>query len=172
MNTKIKGLILTLVVVFCLGSIAPYAYAAELKIGYVDLAYVFDNYSKTKEQDKVLEEKSKQKREERQRLVNQIRKMKDEIDILSDKAKEKKQTQIDEKITELQEYDQQTKISLGQERDKTVREILEEINTVVEKDAGDESYTMILNSRVLVFGKKQYDLTDEILKTLNSKRKR
>ena len=95
--------------------------------------------------------------------------MKDEIDILSAEAKGKKQTQIDEKIRQLQEYDQQTRVSLGQQRDKMLREILKEIEGVVEKYAKGNGYTMILNDRVLLYGQKQDDLTDEILKILNSK---
>ncbi len=167
---KITRLILVFLVVFCLISAAPLMYAAETKMGYVDLAHVFDNYNKTKEQDKTLEQQSKQKKEERQRLVNQIRKMKDEIDILSKDAKEKKQNEVDEKIRQLQEYDQQTKVSLGQQRDKMLREILKEIEGVIEKYAKDNGYTMILNNRVLLYGQKQDDLTDEILKILNTKK--
>ncbi len=166
---KIVRLILVLMFFFSLISAAPLIYAAEMKVGYVNLAHVFDNYSKTKDQDKTLEQQSKQKKEERERLVNQIRKMKDEIDILSEGAKEKKQTQIDKKIRQLQEYDQQTRISLGQQRDGMLREILKEIEGVVEKYAKGNGYTMILNDRVLLYGQEQDDLTDEILKILNSK---
>ena len=161
---RVMRLVFVLVIAFSLASAAPLAHAAEL-----NLAHVFDNYSKTKDQDKTLEQQSKQKKEERQRLVNQIRKMKDEIDILSAEAKGKKQTQIDEKIRQLQEYDQQTRVSLGQQRDKMLREILKEIEGVVEKYAKGNGYTMILNDRVLLYGQKQDDLTDEILKILNSK---
>ena len=146
--------------------------AAELKIGYMDLAYVFDNYTKTKEQDKILEQQVKQKTDERQRLVNEVRKMKEEADVLSKDAKEKKQAAIDEKIKQLQEYDQQTKTTLGQEREKMGREILKEIETVVEKYATDNGYTMILSNRVLVYGQKQYDVTNDILNTLNPKPKK
>ena len=105
-------------------------------------------------------------------LVKQIRKMKDEFDILSEKAKEKKQTQIDKKIKELQEYDQQTRTGLRQQRDEVVRKILKEIEQVIEKYAKKNSYTMILNNRILLYGQKQHDLTDKILKILNSEYKK
>lgn len=149
---------------------ATLAYA-EIKIGYVDLARVFDNYNKTKDQDKVLNQQGEQKKEERQRLVNQIRKMKEEVDILSQDAKDKKQAEIDEKIKQLQDYDQQAKTSLGQERDKMVRDILKEIEATIQKQAKDKGYTIIFNNRVLLYAQEQDDLTEEILKTLNSQYK-
>ena len=74
-----------------------------------------------------------------------------------EEAKEKKQTQIDENIRQLQEYDQQTRVGLGQQRDKMVRDILKEIETVIEKYAKDRGYTMVLNNRVLLYGQKQDD---------------
>ena len=53
------------------------------------------------------------------------------------------------------------------------KEILKKTNKkiegVVEKYAKGNGYTMILNDRVLLYGQKQDDLTDEILKILNSK---
>ena len=58
---RVMRLVFVLVIAFSLASAAPLAHAAELKMGYVNLAHVFDNYSKTKDQDKTLEQQSKQK---------------------------------------------------------------------------------------------------------------
>lgn len=147
----------------------PYAYAAEVKIGYVDGIRLFDSYNKTKEQDKIFEGETNKKKEERDKLVNEIRKMKEEIDILSQEAKEKKQAQIDEKMRQLQEYDQETKMSLTQQRDKIMREILKEIDEAVAKYAEDNGYTFVLTDRALIYKPKQNDLTDKIINILNSK---
>ncbi|UCH12529.1 MAG: OmpH family outer membrane protein [Candidatus Omnitrophota bacterium] len=170
MNMKVCSLVLLFAFIF--STVFAPAYAAELKIGYVDVARVFDNYNRTKDQDKILEQQNNKKKEERDKIVKQIRKMKDELDILSEKAKERKQTQIDEKIRELQEYDQQTRNGLRQQRDEVVRKILKEIEQVTEKYANENSYTMILNNRVLLYGQKQHDITDKILKILNSEYKK
>ncbi len=180
MNGKIKALSFLLAVIFSLACVAPFAYAAESKLASLDLAYIFDNYNKTKDQDKILEQQTKQKTEERQRLVNGLRKMKDEMDVLSQEAKEKKQAELDAKIKELQEYDQSAKLELGQVRDKVIREILKEIETTTEKYATDNGYTLIFNSnaaaplpyRILVYGQKQLDITNAVLGILNSKYKK
>ena len=172
MNMKVCSLVLLFAFIFSTVLMPYQAYAAELKIGYVEVARVFDNYNRTKDQDKILEQQNNKEKEERDKSVKQIRKMKDELDILSEKAKEKKQTQIDEKIRELQEYDQQTRTGLRQQRDEVVRKILKEIEQVIEKYAKKNSYTMILNNRILLYGQKQHDLTDQILKILNSEYKK
>lgn len=168
MNRKFFILFLALTFILCM--IAPYTEAADLKIGYVNRAYIFDNYNKTIEQDKTLEKQAKQKKEERRRLVNQIKKMKDESDLMSEKAKENKRSQIDERLRQLQEYDQQARLGLGQERDKMVRSILKEIQGVIDSYASKNGYDMILNDKALLYSQEQFNITKEILGILNSKR--
>ena len=58
MNRKIA----LLTVILCaaglfVGPVCERAFAKDMKIGYVDLAKVFDEYKKTKDSEKVLEEK-------------------------------------------------------------------------------------------------------------------
>ena len=110
----------------------PSAAAAGDKIGYVDLARVFDEYLKTKEFDKSLEGKGAQKQADRDKMVNEIKKLRDEAELLSAKAKDDKQAAIDEKIKGLQEFDRVTRDSLRKERDAMVRDILKEIEGVIQ----------------------------------------
>jgi len=51
------------------------AYAAGDKIGYVDLARVFDEYQKTKQFDKSLETKGASKQADRDKMVADIKKL-------------------------------------------------------------------------------------------------
>lgn len=172
MNMKIYSLILALAFIFLTIFTPAITHAAELKVGYVDAIRVLSNYNKRKDQQKIFEEKTNKLKEKRDKMVNQIRKMKDELDILSEKAKEKKQAQIDTEMRELQEYDQQNKINLDRQSDEIMREILKEIEEVMKKYAEDNDYDMILNNRALLYGQEQLDLTDKILKILNSEYKK
>ena len=45
--------------IFVTALLVSASYAADMKIGYMDLSRVFDEYYKTKDYDKVLEAKSK-----------------------------------------------------------------------------------------------------------------
>jgi len=149
----------------------PYAtaYSGEMKIGYINLGKTFDEYKKTQKYESTLGEKGENKEKERENLVTKIRELKEEMVLLSDKGKEEKQTLIDEKIKELQEFDRETRDDLRQERDDMVRNILEEIDEIIQDYGKDNGYTVILNDRVVIYGTETIDVTQDIIDILNKK---
>ena len=149
-------------------ALAAPSYAADAgKIGYVDLARVFDEYQKTKEFDKSLEAKGAVKQSDRDKMVAEIKKLRDEAELLSAKAKDDKQVGIDEKIKSLQEYDRTTRDGLRRERDGMVRDILKEIEVVIQDFGKAQGYSFIFNDRVLVYKSEGNDLTNQVIKALN-----
>ena len=149
-----------------LSSFAP-AFAAETKIGYVDLAKVFDEYQKTKDFDKSLESKGAVKTAEREKLVNEIKKLRDEAEVLSPKAKEEKQGVIDEKIKTLQDFDRSTREALRKDRDGMVQGIVKEIEAVIQDFGKSQGYSYVFNDRVLIFKSESGNLTAAVIKALN-----
>ena len=143
------------------------AFAKELKVAYVDLAKIFDEYKKTKDSEKVLEEKGKGKEDERAKMVDEVKKLKDEQALLSEKAKGEKQSAIDTKIKALQDYDTKTRNELMKDRNDMLGGIMKDIEKVVSDYAKANGYDIVLNSRMLLYGADQYDLTGEILTRLN-----
>ena len=143
------------------------AQAAADKIGYVDLARVFDEYQKTKEFDKNLESKGAAKQAERDKMVAEAKKLRDEAELLSAKAKDDKQVVIDEKIKSLQDFDRTTRDALRKERDGMVRDILKEIEVVIQDFGKAQGYGYIFNDRVLVYKSEGNDITNQVIKTLN-----
>ena len=137
------------------------------KLGYIDLLKVFDGYSKTKEFEENLGRKEKEKSGERRKIVDEIRRLKDELELLTDKVKRDKQNLIDEKIKKLQNFDIATRDELTKQRDDMLRDILKEIDGVVSEYAKKEEYLFIFNSRFLIYGDETIDITDEIIKLLN-----
>ncbi|NQT46434.1 MAG: OmpH family outer membrane protein [Candidatus Omnitrophica bacterium] len=140
---------------------------AEEKMGVVQLEKVFNEYQKTKELDSILEEKGKSTQDERQNKVDAIRKMKDELELLSEKGKEEKQAKIDEKIQELQTFDRDKTNTLKKEHDQYMREILKEISDKIEAYGKDKGYSMILSDRAILYSDEEIDLTDKVLEDLN-----
>ena len=145
----------------------PLVHADDQRIGYVDLAHVFDEYTKTKVFDKDLETKGNEKQIERDNRVNEIKKMRDEAELLSAKAKSDKQAMIDEKIKNLQDFDRTTRDALRKERDAMVQDILKEIEGVIQSFGKSQGYSFIFNDRVLVYKGESGDLTAQVIKTLN-----
>jgi len=148
------------------------SFAQEAKIGFVDLSRSFDEYQKTKDFDKDLEKRGDIKQQEREKIVKEIRKLRDEAELMNEKAKEKKEGEIETQIRSLQEFDQEAKSELTKERDDMVRDILKEMNTVIQKYGESNGYSIILNDRVLLYGGKALDITDEIIKILNKNYKK
>lgn len=142
-------------------------WAAELKIGYVDMAKIFGEYSKTKESEKVLEEKGRAKEADMKKMDDEIRKLKDEQALLSDKAKAEKQALIDNKIKALQDFGRKTRDELMKERNEKLGDIMKDVEKVVTDYSKETGYDIILDSRTLLYGKESYDSTAEILKRLN-----
>ncbi|MCX5685936.1 MAG: OmpH family outer membrane protein [Candidatus Omnitrophica bacterium] len=149
------------------GIVCEKVYAKEYKIGYVDLAKVFDEYKKTKESEKSLEEKGKTKEADRKKMVDELKKLKDEQALLSEKAKAEKQKTIDDKIKVLQDYDRSVRDELMKERNDRLAAIMKDIEDIVTAYAKETGYDLIVNSRALLYGSEQYDLTKEVLSRLN-----
>ena len=141
------------------------------KIGYIDLSRAFDEYQKTKDFDKELEGKGDMKQQEREKIVQDIRKMREELELMNKNAREKKETDIESKIKSLQDFDQEAKTDLTKDRDNMVKDILKEMSDVIKEYGEKNGYSIIVNDRVLLYGDPGMELTNEIIKILNDKYK-
>lgn len=145
------------------------AYAQkETKIGYVDLSRLFDEYYKTKDYDKVLETKHKTYEQTSKEKVEKIRESQGKLALLKEEEKLKIEQEIETMKAELLEYDRQQKTDLTKDRNEKIREILLEIEKIVSDYAEKNGYTIILNDRVLIYGNPTMDLTEDVLKNLNT----
>lgn len=166
-----KLLCVMLAMVF-LASTQGLAFAVNTpKIGYVDVAKIFDEYKKTQDLDKILEDKSSRKQVQRDKMVKDIRKLKDESELMSETAREQKQDEIDAKIKKLQNFDRDARDELKRERDKMARDILKEIDVTIQDLGKKEGYTVILNERMLLYYDQVNSLTDRVLNSLNRRYK-
>jgi len=164
-----KILILSLLGIFLFTGIG---FAQGEKVGFVDLSRSFDEYSKTKDFDKELEAKGDVKQGQREKLVKEIRKMRDELELMNERAKEAKEVDIEAKIKSLQGFDQEAKTELTKERDDMVRDILKVMNAVIREYGEQNGFSIILNDRVLLYGDRALDITDDIIGILNDSYKK
>lgn len=148
------------------------AFAAEMKVAYVDVGEVFDNYQKTKDQDLVLKTAGEAKEKERNDMMGAIRAMEDELALLSADARAKKQEVLIEKKRQLEDFDRTVRQQLAEQRDKVVREIFQEIDVIVQDFSAKGGYDMIFNKRVLLAQKKNFDITAQVSAELAKKYKK
>lgn len=162
-----------LIVVICLISAVSFSKVsfAEYKFGYVDINQLFNNYKKTIEADKTLGNKQEKKQKEREKLVSEIRKLKEGMELLSDEAKKEQQRKMSEKIKRLQEFDRETRNELLKQRDDIAKEIIKELDRVIKEIGKKEGYTFIFNERFILYSDKGHDLTNKVLKILNKRAK-
>lgn len=159
------------IVTACFAVLSGDVFAKDGKMGYVDLAKVSDGYTKTKDFEKSFETDVKGKDAERQKLVNEIRKLKDEQALLSEKAKAEKQAIIDGKITNLQEFDRKVRDELIKKRNQMLGEIQKDIDTVISSYAKEAEYDVVLIKQTVLFADPGMDITDEVIKRLNNAKK-
>lgn len=143
--------------------------AEELKIGYVDVAEVFDSYQKTKQLDTELEKKGSQKEAELQGRLNELKKLRESLELLNDQARETKGREIEQKADELQRFRNNTARDLRRERDKVAKAILQEIQEAVEVYAKANGFTVILDARTVLYGQTAFDVTASIVKLMNGR---
>lgn len=145
-------------------------YAAE-KYGYVDISKAFDSYQKTKDYDSSLEKIQQDKEKERDQKESEIKKLEDKTKLLNDATKSEKEKDLEQKRQDLYEFMQKASIDLRKERDEKIKEILLDIQNVIEDYAKKNKFTIIFNDRVLLYAEKTMDVTDDIINLLNSKYK-
>ncbi len=143
--------------------------AEELKIGYVNLAEVFDGYQRTKASDAALEKRGKEKEVELEGRMNELKKLRQSLELLSDDAREARARDIEERAEELQRFRTATARDLRRERDRAAKEILQEIQQTIEQYAKANAFSVVLDERSLLYGETARDLTQEVLKQLNNR---
>ncbi len=148
----------------------PIVGAEEVKIGYVNLGKVFDGYERTKASDSTLEKKGKEKEKELEGRVGELKKLRESLEVLSDEVRETKSKEVEERADELQRFRTNAARDLRRERDKIAKDILKEIQQGIQDYAKANGFTLILDERSLLYANPAYEVTDGVLKTLNSRR--
>ena len=141
-------------------------------IAYVDVAEVFDNYQKTKDQDMSLKTIGEQKEKERADLVKAARQLEDELSLLAKEARQEKQEQLIEKKRQLEDFDREVRRQIGESREKVVREIFQDIDATIAEYGKAKGYDFILNDRVLLYRNQTLNITKAILEELTKKYKK
>lgn len=155
------------IVVMAILFLISFATAAE-KLGYVDLSRIFNEYNKTKKYDRILEDRQKAYDTEREKKVNEVKQIRDSMNLVSEKEKKSKESLLEKKVKDLQDFDREKTQDLRKERDEKMKEILKDIESTITEYAKRQGYTLVFNDRVLVYQEKSLDITDDILKTLQS----
>jgi Skp family chaperone for outer membrane proteins len=160
-----KSIFLAIIVSTFLG--IPPALAQMEKVGYVNVTKILEGYQRAKDDETTLTNEGQAKQKQRDGMVEAIRKLKDEQNLLSDDAKAKKQDEIDQKVRELQDFDMATRQQLTEKRRNMLRDIFNDIDVVVKSYAERKGLDFVFSENVLLYHNPKFDGTTEVLDELN-----
>ena len=141
----------------------------SFKVGYVDVAQLFDQYERTKRSESILERKGKQKEGELEGRLNELKKLRSGLELLSEKARSGRAREIDTKADELRRFGKYTQEELQRERNRVAKDIIDDIQRTIQDYAKANDFSMILDQRLLLYGQEIHDVTHDVLKQLNAK---
>ncbi len=166
---RIIGCLLVLTVMM---SFSSTCFSKDLKIGYVDIFKVFNDYEKTKEYDEKLEAKKNTAEKELEKKKETIEKLQGKLDLLKEGEKAKEEEKLNKELREYRNLERETFTDIKKERDEKMKDIVEDIDAIVKDYAKKNGFDLIVNSNTVLYGAKAMDVTDEILKISNNKYKK
>ncbi len=157
--------------IFCFCSLTSLYPQQNLNIVYINFFKVFSEYEATKDAESTLEQKDRLRQEQREKIVEEIRQLRDKFALLTPEGKQEKQPLIEDKMKKLQEFDQQSRSEMAKTRDDALRKIVQEIKDYVKEYAEKQGYDIVLNMaeavEVVVYGRPELDRSSDIIKGLN-----
>ncbi|MFA7676745.1 MAG: OmpH family outer membrane protein [Candidatus Omnitrophota bacterium] len=166
-----KRILIALVVVGLFGSVSLTASAKDLKIGYVDIFQVFNEYKKTKDYDKNLETKKNEAEKQLDKKKQELEKLQNKLSLLKEEEQKKQQEAMAKEVKAYRELERKVFVDVKKERDEKMKEIIDDINAIVDDYAKKNSFSLIVNKNAVLYGDKVMDITSDILKIANKKYK-
>ncbi len=141
-----------------------------LKIGYVDVAKVFEDSSRTKKAKADLDEeiKSREKiiREMEKEIRNLRKEFEDTKENLTEELKKEKEALIEEKSNQIQEFTNKAEEELSTKETQLSETIIGEIYNIIYSLGKAGSFSVILDKSNIIYGDKNLDLTEEVIRRL------
>lgn len=170
-----KRVILSVIIAACIASTS--VFAAESKIGYIDMQRAINTSEQGKEAKEQLAAKVKKYQDEINVKQEDLKKMKDELEkqgmLLSDSARASKEKDYQNKLKDFQRFTKDAQDELQGKDEELTRRILEGMEKVIQEFGRLKGYTFIfVKNETMLFVDEKADLTEEILKLYNSNRKK
>jgi outer membrane protein len=152
-------------------------WAADLKIGFVDVQRAINECQAGVEAKKVIikeVEKLQHLNEEKQK---QLQTLKEDLDkqsmMLNSEARAAKERDFQNKLKEFQRWQEDNRNDMNQKRSEAEKTVGMGLQKVIQKIAADEGYTFILvkNDSIVLYASKSVDLTDRVIKAFDAQKK-
>jgi len=160
----------SLVFLTALGLICCFSFSSfsqDIKIGYVDIFEIFNEYDKTKEYDEKLEKKKESLEKKLETKKSDIEKIQNKLTLLKEEERKKEEEKITKQIEEYRNLEREIFTDIKKERDEKMKEIVEDINKIIKDYARKNKFSLVINENTVLYGEKVMDITSEILRISN-----
>jgi outer membrane protein len=154
------------------------AFAADTKIGYIDMQRALNSSDAGREAKEQLAARVKKYQDEINAKQEEIKKLKDELEkqgmLLSESSRAAKEKDYQQRLKEFQRFTKDAQDELQGKDEEFTRKILEGMEKIIQEFGRKNGYTFILdrNAAGMLFADDKADVTEEVLKLLNASRKK
>lgn len=156
---------------------ASSALGANGRVGFIDSAKIFQDYKRAQDAQAQFDRQVQNWRNEateKEKAVNALRaEVRDQAPILSSLKRQEKEEALQKAIQDYESFIQEIWGPQGraaQENERSTREIVERIRTVVEKMASDKGLDLVLDAAggMIIYADRSLDLSAEVVRELNT----
>jgi len=162
----------TVAAVALLAGAALGAQAQELKIGYVNSDRVLRDATPAKAAQAKLEAEFSKRQKEGDDAAARLKAAADKLDkdgpTLSEAERSRRQRELVDQDRELQRKRREFQEDLNQRKNEELASVVERANRVIKQIYETEKYDLILQGDAMVFVGPRIDITDKVIKALNT----
>jgi outer membrane protein len=160
----------------CCVAVTP-VFAAEAKLGYIDMQRALNTSDAGKEAKEQLAARVKKYQEEINSKQEEIKKLKDELEkqgmLLSESVRAAKEKDYQQRLKEFQRFTKDAQDELQGKDEELTRKIVEGMEKVIQEFGRKNGYTFIfVRNEGMLFADDKADVTEDVLKLLNASRKK
>ena len=152
-------------------------FAAEVKLGYIDMQRALNSSEAGKEAKEQLAARVKKYQDEINIKQEEIKKLKDDLEkqgmLLSESARASKEKDYQQRLKEFQRFTKDAQDELQGKDEEFTRKILEGMEKVIQEFGRKNGYSFIfVKNEGMLFVDEKADVTEEVLKNFNASRKK
>jgi outer membrane protein len=152
--------------------------AADVRIGFIDSAKIFQQYKLAQEAQQRFDRQVQSWRDEaaeKEKAVNALRaEVRDQAPIVSSLRRQEREQALQTAVADYESFIQEVWGPTGRaakENENSTREIVEQIRVVVDQLSQQKGYDMVLDAAggSIIYANRELDLTADVLQELNNK---
>lgn len=146
------------------------AFAAESKVGYVDVQKAVQMTASGKKAKEQLDGEFQKRKASLDKKKSDIEKMGQDLEkkksVLSEEVMGKKQMELQEEMMKFQKTVAENQVEIQKKEKELVEPILEKMKKTIEKVAQEKGFSMVIEKQGqnVLFAQKDTDLTDDVVK--------